>query len=393
MEGDITRPACGLSQTDVKMIHDNVSIFIHGASTINLQKPLPEIGREVVYPSLTLAEMALGCTKLTQFVYISTAYSSTFLRPTTDGRLEGSDATITEKLNQIHYDPSRSAEDELSDLNTLGSTPEYESVEFPSPYSYGKHLSERLILRRFRESGLDKTVLIFRPSCIGPAESRPHPFYEIPGSSPGTTFFGALMAMPPTKFIISTNLSDPGAATLDETPVDMVVNRLIVHVARGSSGCVHAVAGIEGGQNIEAIIQAASKFRRRWWGCPELVWSYDHWKSDKQSALAKIFVILGSSFAFDECKTERLWDMMSDYERSVWPLWPFRNLSLLESGIGRQEAAKAITGRIIARQYRLPKSFVRLFYKGTAPNLKGGIAACGTDRCSGISGERTGSKL
>ncbi|KAH8675176.1 male sterility protein-domain-containing protein [Ilyonectria robusta] len=393
MEGDITRPAGGLSQADVKMIHDNVSIFIHGASTINLQKPLLEIGREVVNPSLALAGMALGCAKLTQFVYISTAYASTFLRQTTDGGLEGSDATIAENINQIRHDPSRSAEDELSDLNTLGSTPEYESVEFPFPYSYGKHLAERLILRRFHEAGLDKNVLIFRPSCIGPAESRPHAFYEIPGSSPGTTFFGALMALPPTKFTFSTTLTDPGAATLDETPVDMLVNRLIVHVARGSNGCVHAVAGIKGEQNIEAIIQAASEFRRSWWGRPELVWTHDHWKSDKQSALAKLSVILGSSFAFDESKTERIWDTMSEYEQSIWPLWPLRNLSLYESGIGRQEAAMAITDRIIARQYRLPKSFVRLFYKGATPSQKDDIAVCSLDRSSGISGERTSSKL
>jgi hypothetical protein len=201
------------------------------------------------------------------------------------------------------------------------------------------------------------------------------------------------MALPPTKFTFSTTLTDPGAATLDETPVDMVVNRLIVHVARGSNGCVHAVAGIKGGQNIEAIIQAASEFRRSWWGRPELVWTHDHWKSDKQSALAKLLVILGSSFAFDESKTERIWDTMSEYEQSIWPLWPLRNLSLYESGIGRQEAAMAITDRIIARQYRLPKSFVRLFYKGATPSQKDDIAVCSLDRSSGISGERTSSKL
>lgn len=79
------------------------------------------------------------------------------------------------------------------------------------------------------------------------------------------------------------------------------------------------------------------------------------------------------------------------FELTAAPI--LRNLSLHESGIGRQEAAMPITGRIIARQYRPPKSFVRLFYKGPTPKQKDDLAVCSPDRTSEISRERTSSKL
>lgn len=64
-DGDITRPDCGLTQDQLAVIHEKVSLFIHGASTINLRKPLSDVSKEIIYPSLALAKMALGCANLT----------------------------------------------------------------------------------------------------------------------------------------------------------------------------------------------------------------------------------------------------------------------------------------------------------------------------------------
>lgn len=160
---------------------------------------------------------------------------------------------------------------ELSDLEAYGSTPEYEFSRHPFPYSYAKHLTERLLLEFFNEAQLGRVLLIFRPSCIGPAESKPYLFYEIlPGSSPTTAGLAAIIAYPPIRMKFSSHLLDPSTATIDEVPVDMVVNRLIAHAAFESRGCVHAVGGSRGRRYTEDLFSAGVKLGRFWWARPKL---------------------------------------------------------------------------------------------------------------------------
>ncbi|KAK5991659.1 Putative fatty acyl-CoA reductase [Cladobotryum mycophilum] len=365
-DGDITHPDCGLTVDQVSLIHDKVSLFIHGASTINLQKPLVEVAKHIIYPSLTLAKMALGCANLTRFVYISTAYTNAFLRKALNGSVERYDAVIEEDIHHIRSHPSASAAMELSDLEAYGSTPEYEFVRHPFPYSYAKHLTERLLLEFFNEAQLDHMLLIFRPSCIGPAESKPYPFYEVPGSSPVTVCLAAAVACPPMTLNFSSHLKDPSTANIDEVPVDIVVNRLIAHVAFESSGCVHAVGGSRGRHTTDELFNAVIQFRRFWWAYPKITWYDDYWKSDRLCKPARLFVITGCSFIFDEAKTDLIWDRMSVSERSTWPLYQCENSSTDERVAGRQKALALIVGRMINKFYGLPAHLTWLFHASSS---------------------------
>ncbi|KJZ72077.1 hypothetical protein HIM_08532 [Hirsutella minnesotensis 3608] len=341
-EGDITRPGCGLTTDQVALVHEKVSIFIHGASTINLQKSLDHVAQQIIYPSVALAEMALACANLVKFVYISTAYANAFIPKACDAAWVGCEAAIAEDINYIRSGCWATASMELSDLKAYGSTPEYEFVQHPFPYSYAKHLTERLLLEAFNKAQRDSALLIFRPSCIGPAESWPYPFYEVPGSCTTTAALAAFIANPPTTMRFSSYLLDTSAATIDEVPVDIVVNRLVAHVAFESSGCVHAVGGSKGRHRIEDVFHIASRLRRFWWGRPKLVWCREDWKSPRLCTLARLFTIAGCSFVFEESKTERIWDRMSGAERSVWPLWSCQDIPVLDNLVGREKACMAL---------------------------------------------------
>lgn len=59
-----------------------------------------------------------------------------------------------------------------------------------------------------------------------------------------------------------TDLMDPWKnTTLDEVPVDVVVNRLVAHIAFGSDGCVHAVSGASYRRSPVQLLGAMNKLR------------------------------------------------------------------------------------------------------------------------------------
>lgn len=165
LDGDITLPNCGLAEAALESIRKNVSIFVHGALTISLKQPLAEVAKCVVYPSLALAKIAISSAKFDQFVYISTAYSSTFLRGS-EGMAIGADAVVQEAINPISSNPTRSLDLELSDLVGSGCTPEYEVVQHPFAYTYAKHLTERLLLRQFDELDIGDNCSFFNPPAL-----------------------------------------------------------------------------------------------------------------------------------------------------------------------------------------------------------------------------------
>lgn len=40
IEGDITKEKCGMSEADLKLLHDNVGVVIHSAASISFTEPL-----------------------------------------------------------------------------------------------------------------------------------------------------------------------------------------------------------------------------------------------------------------------------------------------------------------------------------------------------------------
>lgn len=167
-DGDITAPNFGLSLEQLDIIRAKATIIVHSASTINLRRSVAQLVPSILLSSVALAELALECPNLNRFVYVSTAYSSAFLREAADGSISGHDATIIEGINHIRSDECASPAAELSDIETFGSTPEYIFARHPFPYSYTKHLTERFILERFCDAKAESKLIILRPSCIGP---------------------------------------------------------------------------------------------------------------------------------------------------------------------------------------------------------------------------------
>ncbi|KAJ3480799.1 hypothetical protein NLG97_g7979 [Lecanicillium saksenae] len=359
LQGDITEASCGLSDDQVRMIQRDVSVIVHAASTIALRKPLPYVLQHIIEPSMALAQLALGCAHLSKFVYVSTAYVNTFLR-CHEGSVTGADALIKEDIRAIAQDGLDNPVDELHRLRSSGSTREFDDVRHLSTYTYAKHLTERLILGEFSTSGNSSKLLIFRPSVIGPAEVKPYPFYEKPGSSPSTMVAAGILASPPRPLVFSSHLNDPKESRLDEIPVDMVVNRLIVHTAAGTCGIVHAVAGPECCTSMDKALVNITALRRFWWGKPTVIWTDCHWHDPKLWSLARLVTIAGCFFKFEDSKTKQLIDQVSGLDLDHWPLFSTGESSLEHGVAARRRSLRTLIGQYLSRKYRVPSRFARV---------------------------------
>jgi hypothetical protein len=353
LDGDITQQNCGLTEINLDTVREQVSIIVHCASTINLKSSLNKVAPSIVYASGFMAELSFTCPNLIKFAYVSSAYASTFLRKASDGTFYGADAVISEEVNPIKSQSS-SLEKELANLRLRSDTDEFGHVLHLSAYTYAKHLTERMLLHEFERRGFSSKLLIFRPALIGPAEEFPAPFFEIPGSCPVSSFFAAVLTLPPLKMNFSSQLDNPEDSTFDEVPLDIVVNRLIVHVAYGTSGCVHAVPHAEQRQVTKERWDQMTALRPIWWSRPQLIWNKVDWTSDKLCPLARLFTVCGNSFKFEDTKSEDVWQQMTEAEHRVWPLWPRYDLKDLRYLHGRKKSVEAQAGGILSKHYGLP---------------------------------------
>lgn len=177
----------------------------------------------------------------------------------------------------------------------------------------------------FETAGRKQQLLIVRPSCIGPAQQEPFPHFEVAGSTPLTTATCAVIMAPPGKAWCLSNLEHPTEATTDEVPVDVVVNRLVVHLAIGTSGCIHAVAGASRRRNTVMLFEAMADNRSRWWGRPVVKWCKEGTQGGKLWSASKLFMIWGCSFLFREERTKHAWNLMDSQMQQQWPLFTQRD--------------------------------------------------------------------
>ncbi|KAJ7183815.1 hypothetical protein C8R46DRAFT_1344519 [Mycena filopes] len=177
--------------------------------------------------TLRSSELAeLRFTNLTAFLHVSTAYVNSFLP----------DGVVEERIYELG-----DAERHLSEILATGSLSQQsfpELLRFPSPYSLAKHLTERLLLSRHPRLPL----LVVRPTLIGPAISEPHPYYTRPGSCPLSTYIRGSMKDPDSGVIRVAPGHISGSNIVDEIPVDLVANLLLLHAVQGTLGIVHAGA-------------------------------------------------------------------------------------------------------------------------------------------------------
>jgi fatty acyl-CoA reductase len=352
--GDITCHNLGLEEKELATLQDSVSIFIHAASSINLRHDLSKMAANVIYPSLEASRFALSFKRLERFVYVSTAYVNAFLHFRKHDTVQLADCVVEETIYPLRSDSSDDeAFAELGNLKEFGTTPEYSCLPHPFPYSYAKHLTERLLLHEFRAAGHEQLLILFRPSIFAPAEYEPVPHFEVAGSTPGTTMLCAILANAPVRVRFASNLLDPSKAAFDEVPIDMVVNRMLAHVAYGSYGCIHAVGGASGRSSFKDAFNHGAALRPWWWSRPILDWCGmdSHTGAEKACFMSKAWRILGCSYLFLDNKTNELWERMDNETRAKWPLWRAWHPSAMWSLSSRSQTARAMLSAGMEKRY------------------------------------------
>ncbi|KAJ5133305.1 male sterility protein-domain-containing protein [Penicillium atrosanguineum] len=359
LEGDIIKPECGLSVSCVNMLRAKVNIVVHCASSISLAHPLGRLSQNIIGATEGLANFALQLTNLERFVYISTAYTNTHLFHATP---EG-DVRVEEQIYQLSATPN--VQLEWSEVQKKGTSVEYQSNNFPWAYAYAKQLTERLLCDIFSCTGKSDKLLILRPSIIGPAQRYPYSGFSFPLSTPMTIFTAATALWPSLWARISTRYKRPETeATNDEVPVDVVVDRLLTHLAFGTIGPIHAVSGGRARRELHDVWTEVCQFRR-WPWVPRVEWLADDWHSDKQHFVVRQYVILGTSFLFSDDKTTILRDNLSDRDLRELELFTLSERESPDSSlkkhqiwycinrIGRRSLLARWASVLLYRSYRL----------------------------------------
>jgi fatty acyl-CoA reductase len=359
LDGDITKENFGLDDQAIADLRKRVSIFIHAASSISLRDGLPKMASSVVHPSLAAAKLALSFAHLERFVFVSTAYANSFLHwdQTPANGTKRQECVAEERIYPLR-EPNHGAAVELQNIVDFGTTPEHSHMPHAFAYSYVKHLTERLPLEAFRKEDREQQLLLFRPSCFAPAQEEPFPHLEVVGSAPGTTAMCSVMSSLPTKARCTSNLADPSTSKIDEVPVDVVVNRLVAHIAFRTSGCVHAVAGASGRRSFPDMYNAVARLRRVWWWHPTLTWCDESTDPGKICVLSKLYKILGCSYLFREEKTERIWQLMCPSMRETWPLFTTQNPSDMSDFAVRGQTSGRMLSAWFGKKYGISGRWV-----------------------------------
>lgn len=101
---------------------------------------------------------------------------------------------------------------------------------------------------------------------------------------------------------------------MDEVSVDVVVDRLLTHAALATSGCIHAVRGENECFPFEAYWEPFMGERRIPWRVKP-AWKEVDWHSSELHPSARIYKVLGTSFAFSQERTLELGERLHEKER------------------------------------------------------------------------------
>ncbi|CAG8303809.1 unnamed protein product [Penicillium salamii] len=313
MEGDILKNHIGLGEKDRETLRRKVHVIIHAASSITLSPSLFKVSDSIIQASVRVATYALKFENFERFVYVSTAYANTHLYQ--ESHLF--DVPINESIYPLSAQTDRTSR-EFEDIVNHLSPLELKEHDFPWPYAYCKHLTERLLIKIFENS---EKLLILRPSVVGPAQNFPFPGFCVPMSSPCTVAAASLALTPEFTMKISTrSLSPETEATADEVPVDVVVDRLLFHLAQGTSGPVHAVSGVRGRIPFRVFWEQSTRTRRIPWQLRPR-WTRVHWHSSELHPISALYVLIGCSFLFSEEKTCNLLGSLGENYKSELQLF------------------------------------------------------------------------
>ncbi|CAG8939728.1 unnamed protein product [Penicillium salamii] len=312
-----------LSEDTLQMLKQTVHIVFHASSSIQLNNSLRELAYSVMAPTLCLTRYAMKFPKLERFVFFSTAYANAHLWKDH----ESTDVPVDERVYTLSNEENgyQNAPEAWSEVQKNGSSDEYDAHDFPWPYAYAKHLAERLVLHKASEQNKLDKILIIRPSVLGPADKFPYHGFATAYGAPSTACAAAYMLHPGRKITLATRCKNPDQeSTIDEVPVDVVADRTLVHVALGTSGCVHAVSGEQGRLTTEEWWHAFKKERLIPWNARP-TWTSDNWHSPNLHQIARKFKIIGTSFAFSEQKTVEVLEKLGASEKENLHLFTDRS--------------------------------------------------------------------
>lgn len=364
LDGELGNTATmNLSEETLQMLKRTVHIVFHVASSAQLQNSLRELAYTVLAPSICLTQYALKFPNLERFVFFSTAYANAHLWKVQ----ESTDVSVDERiypLGREEEDYYKIALEAWSAVQKTGSSDEYDAHDFPWPYAYAKHLAERLVLQKAAERNKMDKVLIVRPSVLGPADKFPYPGFATSDGAPSTACAAAYMLHPGRRIKLSTRFENPNQeSTIDEVPVDVVVDRTLVHVALGTSGCIHAVSGEQGRLSTEEWWRAFKKERRLPWNARPS-WTSDDWHSPNLHQMARRFKIIGTSFAFSQERTVKAAEKLGAEEKKNLQLFADRStpysLHLRRHHIHHQAVE-------VAKKKKWPACYARLFCRKGKP--------------------------
>ncbi|KAE8368488.1 male sterility protein-domain-containing protein [Aspergillus caelatus] len=356
IKGDILEPNLGIDEGHLQALHKRVNIVIHTASPINLMSSLEKLANPVMHGSENVAHFALQCHQLDRFVYVSTAYVNAFLYQESDD----SDPYVEETIYPLGRGWISDVRDEWEQVQREGDSQEYKAHNFPWPYGYAKHLTERLVLSKFSATGEAGKLLILRPSVIAPAQTFPYQGFSVPKSTPTTVFAAGFTLTPVLVARVASRANDPDTeSTIDEVPVDAVVDRLLVHLAKGTTGPVHAVVGTRARYSFQTFWAQAMALRKFPWPLWK-EWLHVDWRSRLLHPTARVYVIYAASYRFSEAKTVSLWKSLSEKERAELQLFTSGSRKGVDLA-AREDQIRFVAGQFAAKGF-LRRILFRMFY-------------------------------
>ncbi|KAG1662535.1 Fatty acyl-CoA reductase 1 [Nymphon striatum] len=202
---DLLSPDLGISEDDLQMLKNNVSIIFHSAATIKFEEHLKQSIQLNAGGTYKLLQIAQDMPKLVAFIHVSTAYSNC-------------DRTqIDEKIYPMDVDPLKLMEtvEWMDDKMVETITPAMLGKK-PNTYTFTKAMAETIIEQHRKHV----PVVIVRPSIVTCSWKDP-----VPGWIDNlNTFTGMILAY--SKGVFRTACVDLEAVT-DIIPVDICVNLFI----------------------------------------------------------------------------------------------------------------------------------------------------------------------
>lgn len=122
---------------------------------------------------------------------------------------------------------------------------------------------------------------------------------------------GALSFSPSVR--LASRFENPDQdSTVDYVPVDIVVDRLLVHVAYGTTGPVHAVARAARMSFQDSWIRTFKRRKLLW--SLQTKWLPECWHSNNLHSMGRVYPVMGAGFNFVEGQSYAVWRQLSESE-------------------------------------------------------------------------------